>query len=147
MQSVSYPSAAWWSKSMNRGHIKQISTTGRECNSKLSARMNAQFDAINHQTSLILDFVSATPGAIAGLHSITAAHAEEQSRQVKTLHQGLASVTSHLETLSLDVSSTSAIIGKHACDMRRAAGKLFNLFQDIKKLLLLYHLPQNPSAN
>ncbi|RYO84451.1 hypothetical protein DL764_009326 [Monosporascus ibericus] len=55
--------------------------------------MDAQSDALIKHTSLILDFVSATPGAIARLHSITTAQAEQQSREVKNLHRGLSTCT------------------------------------------------------
>ena len=118
--------------------MQQLSAGAREGDRQLSSKIDARSATLIKQTSVILNMVEGTPGAIANLHSITIAQAKQQSRQVEALNKSLLSTTSHLADISY---GTFATVAKHAKSMRGAAARMSNRIEVIKRLLILYKPP------
>jgi hypothetical protein len=103
---------------------------------QFSNKFDTQTAALVKQTSTILSLVAGTPGAIADLHALTIAQAEERERQTQSLFGGMKSVMSRIEILSLDISATSTAVHEYTNCIRQAADKTFTLMRNIQKLLL-----------
>ncbi|KAJ2971192.1 hypothetical protein NUW58_g9484 [Xylaria curta] len=117
-------------------HIKQLSAGVRKYEGQLSTTFDAQANALLNQTSMILDLVGGTPDAIASLHALTTAQAEEQARQTKFLFVNMKSVMSRIGGLSLEFSATSAAVHRYIRSARQTADNVFRLMQDIQRLII-----------
>lgn len=111
----------------------------RDHNSQISTQLDAHSDTLIKQASKILEFVSTTPDAVAGIHHVMTAQAKQQSQQAQSLTQSLNGVISQLNVLSLDTSATTVTIRKHANYIKHTATKLCSFIRDIQKLLILYY--------
>ena len=89
------------------------------------------------QTSAIFTIVTATPKAIADLHSLTATQATKQSQEVRAIRLGLKAVTKQMEMLSRATSRSWAVAQRHADSIGSAVKKLAALMKDIRELFIL----------
>ena len=89
------------------------------------------------QTSAIFTIVTATPKAIADLHSLTTTQATKQSQEARAIRSGLKAVTKHMEMLSRATNKSWAVAQRHADSIGSAVKKLAALMKDIRELFIL----------